>query len=325
MPQFGNAKPSAGAFYDSGFATIDDLLAMAVLYGLQGKGDCRVAIVTMSRPNLAVAGFVDTVQRYYRGAPGNFAQVPPVGMRTDGSAGETPAAFTLPFDLKKPDGTPVYRNQVKSVIETGDPVTLIRNYMEAQHDGNAFMVLAGPATNLAAALDFPGLKPLIAAKVKQLVWAAGAFPDGATDARITADVPAARKVLTEWPAPVVFCGSEIGKAIEFPGAEFEKQFPEGSPDHPVIDAYRAAGKMPYDTPSWAMCAVLYAARSGAGLFRLSDVGTMAVDAQGRTSFAASANGKHLYLIADPEQQQKIVTALVELAAAKRQQRRFRPQ
>jgi hypothetical protein len=70
---------------------------------------------------------------------------------------------------------------------------------------------------------------------------------------------------------------------------------------------------------------LYAARSGAGLFRLSDVGTMAVDAQGRTSFAAGANGKHRYLIADPEQQQKIVTALVELAAAKRQQRRFRPQ
>jgi len=144
MPQFGNAKPSAGAFYDSGFTTIDDLLAMAVLYGLQGKGDCRVAIVTMSRPNVAVAGFVDTVQRYYRGAPGNFAQVPPVGMRTDGSAGETPAAFTLPFDRKKPDGTPVYRNQVKSVIETGDPITLIRNYMEAQHDGNAFMVLRGP-------------------------------------------------------------------------------------------------------------------------------------------------------------------------------------
>src|SRR3979409_2550900 len=108
MQEFTRAKPPAGAFFDADFSTIDSLLAIAVLHGLQGKNDCRVAVVTMSRPNLAVAGFIDTVERFYRGPAGNFAQLPPVGMPTAGAAGETSPAFTAPFQKTKPDGTPVY-------------------------------------------------------------------------------------------------------------------------------------------------------------------------------------------------------------------------
>ena len=162
--QFGRGKPSAGAFFDSDFSTIDSVLAQGLLHGLQGKNDCRVAIVTMSRPNLAVAGFADMVERYYRGPAGTFAQVPPMGMRTVGQPGETSAAFTAPFEAHKLDGTPVYVNNVKRVRDTGDPDTLFRNYLEAQYDGNGFFFLAGPATNLAAALEFRGMKELIVAK-----------------------------------------------------------------------------------------------------------------------------------------------------------------
>src|SRR5271165_1016043 len=128
--QFGRGKPSAGAFFDSDFSTIDSVLAQALLHGLQGKNDCRVAIITMSRPNLAVAGFADMVERYYRGPAGNFAQVPPMGMRTEGKPGETSPAFTAPFLKKKADGTPLFENRVKRVLDTGDPETLIRNYLE---------------------------------------------------------------------------------------------------------------------------------------------------------------------------------------------------
>src|SRR5215831_1482708 len=165
MPQFGG-RQAPGAFFDSDFTTIDNLLAVSLLYGLQGKSDCRVAIVTMPRPNLAVAGFVDAVVRFYHGPAGNFAQLPPVGMRTEGSPGETSPAFTTPFQKKKSDGTPVYNNNVRTVIDTADPMTLIRNYLQAQRDQSAFFVLGGPATNLAAALSYPGLKDLIATKIK---------------------------------------------------------------------------------------------------------------------------------------------------------------
>jgi inosine-uridine nucleoside N-ribohydrolase len=325
MPQFGGGKPSAGAFFDTDFATIDSVLATALLYGLQGKNDCRVAIVTMSRPNLAVAGFADAVVRFYHGPAANFAQVPPIGMRTEGSPGETSPAFVVPFQKKKPDGTPVYKNDVKSVIETGDPVTLIRNYLQAQQDQNAFIVLSGPASNLAAALAFPGMKPLIAAKVKYLVVAGGAFPAGPAEARVKADIPAAKKVFAEWPTAIVASGFEVGSALEFPGASIDKQFAEAVADNPVADAYRAYQAMPYNAPSWAMAAALYAARPKEGYFKLSGPGRINVDDEGRTSFTASEKGNHQYLIVDPAQKERITLAYIELASAKPSPaQRFRP-
>src|SRR5262249_4889979 len=151
----------AGAFFDSDFTNMDSVLALAVLYGLQGKNDCRVAAITMSRPDLKTVGFVDMVERYYHGPSRNFAQVPPVGMRTEGNPGHTPRAFIVPFDKKKDDGTATYTNKVNSVIDTSDPNTLLRNYLQAQYDQNAFAVLAGPATNFAAALEFPVIKELV--------------------------------------------------------------------------------------------------------------------------------------------------------------------
>jgi inosine-uridine nucleoside N-ribohydrolase len=325
MPQRGAEKPAAGVFFDTDFSTIDSVLAVGLLHGLQGRNDCRMAIVTVSRPNLAVAGFADAVERFYRGPAGNFAQIPPVGMTTEGSPGETSPALVQPFRKKRPDGAPVYKNEVRSVIDTGDPNTLIRNYLEAQYDQNAFFVLSGPATNLAAALAFPGMKETIAAKVRYLVVAGGAFPAGGPETHIRADIPAARKVFAEWPTPVIASGYEVGAAIEFPGASIDKEFAAATPDNPIADAYRAYRPMPYDAPSWAMAASLYAARPKEGYFRLSGPGTIDVHDDGRTSFTASDKGRHQYLINDPVQKNRILQAYVELASAKPVQRqRFRP-
>ena len=325
MPQFFGGRQAAGAFYDTDFSTIDSLLAVSLLYGLQNKNDCRVAIITMSRPNLAVAGFADAVERFYHGPAGNFSQLPPIGMRTDGPPGETSAAFTAPFQKKKADGTAVYKNQVRTIIDTGDPITLIRNYLEAQRDQNAFFILSGPASNLAAALAFPGLKALIAAKVKYLVVAGGAFPDGPPEEHVRADIAAAGKIFAEWPTPIVASGTEVGAALEFPGASIDKQFAQAVPDNPVADAYRAYQPMPYDTPAGAMAAALYAARPQEGYFKLSDSGTIKVDEQGRTSFVPGEKGNHRYLIADSAQKEKILSAYVELASAKPEiRRRFQP-
>jgi hypothetical protein len=215
--------------------------------------------------------------------------VVPIGMITTGQPGETPRAFKIG------------NSQVKSVIDTADPNTLYRNYLQAQYDQNAFFVLAGPATNLAAALDFRGMKELIVAKVKYLVIAAGA--------NFQADPPAAKKLLAEWPTPIVIAGKEIGDALEFPGACIDKEFAANTPDNPVASAYRAWRPMPYNTPSWAMAAALYAGRPKEGYFKLSE----------------SVSGKSQHLILDPEQKDKVIQAYVELASAKPVIRmRFRP-
>jgi len=323
--QFAKGKPSAGAFFDSDFASIDSVLATAMLFGLQGKNDCRVAILTVSRPNLAVVGFADAVERFYKGPAGNFSQVPPIGMRTDGAAGDTSAAFTIPFQKKNTDGNAVYTNQVKSVIDTGDPNTLIRNYLEAQYDQNAFFVMGGPASNLAAALEFSGMTDLISQKIKYLVMSAGSFDGESVDSRIKADIPAARKVFAEWPTPIVVCGSEIGPNLPFPGASIDKEFAEAVHDNPIADAYRAYQTMPYDAPSRDVAAALYAGRPQEGYFKLSGNGTVTVDQSGRTSFVPSANGKHQYLISDPAQKEKILKTYVEITSAKPvPPRRFKP-
>jgi hypothetical protein len=96
--------------------------------------------------------------------------------------------------------------------------------------------------------------PLIRAKVKMLV--------------IAGDLPAddaAKRVRAEWPTPIVFCGREIGEALLFPGKSIEADFAY-APQHPIVDAYRAYRPMPYDAPSCALAAMLYAIRPEDGYF-----------------------------------------------------------
>jgi hypothetical protein len=284
--QFGRGKPSVGAFFDSDFTSIDSLLALAVLYGLQGKNDCRVAVTITSRPDLATVGFIDAVERYYRGPARNFAQLTPVGMRTEGKAGETLPAFVAPFATKK------YTNQVKSVIDTGDPNTLLRNYLLAQSDQNAFFLLAGPATDLAAALEFRGMKELLKSKIKYLVMAGP-----------QTDVAAAKKVAAEWPTAIIDVPQEIAQELAFPGASIDKEFAANSTENPIADAYRTWSPELKNTPMWATAAALYAGRPKEGYFKV----------------------EHQKLVCDPEHRDKVVQAVVELASAKPVIRmRFRP-
>jgi hypothetical protein len=93
-----------------------------------------------------------------------------------------------------------------------------------------------------------------------------------------------------------------------------------------VDAYRAYKPMPYDAPSWALTAVLYAIRPQENYFKLSEPGTVALAEDGRTRLTASANGKHRYLIADPAQKDRVIQQYTEIASLKPAGRpqRFRP-
>ncbi len=313
MPQATAAKPAPGAFFDSDFRTLEPLLALGILYGLQSRNECRVTTVSLSRPNLAVAGFIDAVQRYYR-AGGNFGA--PVGMRTAGDAGDTPGAFAAPFEKKNPDGTPALVNRLRSVIDTGDPATIIRNYLQAQQDDNAVIIAAGPASDLAALLDLSGIEEWIRAKVSRLVIST-------VPTHVRADLAATRKVLARWPGPLVALGEEIGAALPFSGATLLQEFAAKTPESPIAAALRSA---PGDAPAGALAAALYALRPKAEFFSLSDPGTLKVDGAGSVAFEPSAAGKHRRLLLNAGQKEKLLNELVQLAAnAKPAQRpRFRP-
>jgi hypothetical protein len=319
--QFGALpKPAVGILFDSDMGNdIDDALALALLYGLDGKNEVRVVSLTVSRSNVSSAAFCDAVARFYAGpvsgAFGAFARTLPVGMATDARLSAETPMLTVPLSKKKADGAPVYPSGIETMIETADPATVIRNALTAQHDQNAIVVLTGPATNLVRAMALPGVRDLIAHKVRFLSVSGGSFPDGEAELNIKSDIASAKKLFTEWPTPIVAAGKEIGDAIPFPGSSIDKDF-AWTADHPVADAYRAFQPMPYDAASSDMAAVLYAGRPKEGYFKVSGPGTITVQEDGRTKFAESASGKHKYLMLDLDQKDRVIKAYTEIASAK---------
>jgi len=325
--QFGQGKPSIGVVFDADLGnSIDDALALALLYGLQGKSESRVVSVTVSKSSLKAAEFADTLVRFYTGEPGPFGGVQPIGLALTGKMPEDTPMMTAVLAKTTAEGEPAYVRNIQKLNDTADPVATIRNALSAQYDQNALVVLAGPATNLAAVLDLPGAKELIAKKVKHLCISIGSYPTGPLDAAVQADVPAAKKLLAQWPTPIFAAGAELGEALPFPAASLDKEF-AWTPAHPLVDAYKAARAMPYDAPSAALAAALQSVRAQQNYFKLSEPGTIQVGDDGSTRFAPSADGKHRYLILDPAQKDKVLQAYTELASTKQVPRptRFRPQ
>jgi len=278
----GIAKPSVGIVFDSAMDRIDDVLALAMLHGFDGKEQARIAAIAVSSGDLRAAQFCDAVRLFYAsattGPAAMFMHGLPIGLSEGKPAAESPI-FTKT----------AYAGAIKSVNDTAEPATLIRNALMAQYDQNAAVVLSGPANDLARLLDMYGVKDWITRKVRLLCVA---------EPGIQADAAAAEKVFAEWPTPIVTVGREIGEALLFPGDSIERDFAWTSARHPVVDAYRAYKPMPYDAPSWAMAAMLYAVHPNDGYFKLS------------------GSGQHRSLVLDPEQKERIVRTYIEMAGAK---------
>ena len=332
--QLGQGRPPVGIIYDSDLGNrIDDVLALAVLYGLDGKNECRVVAITISKPSLKSAALGEVIGRFYSGAVnGGFGAIGrnlPIGLATEGARPEETPLMAAVVDAKAADGKPKYDHGIHTLNDTAEPHAVIRNAFTSQYDQNCIVVLAGPATNLARAMELPGTKSLIERKVRTLVMMGGDFSgSGVVEANIKADIPAARKLFAEWPGEILVSGYEVGAALRYPAASIEKDFAWVTPEkpHPVIDAYRAAEQMPYDAGTWDVTAVLQAVRAKENYFKLSEPGAVQVDPEGHTKFVSSASGKHRILSVDPGQKDRVVQAFTELASAKPVVRaqRFRP-
>ena len=301
-----------GIVFDSSLdGGIDQVLALALLFGLEGKRQIRVGSVSVSRNNLNTAAFLDLVCRFYRGdASGDFPgkTALPVGMFADGAAN----AAVDPM-LQGALGKPSYRRDITKPNDTADPVALIRNALSAYPDGTAAMVLAGPPANLLNLIALTDGRHWVEKKARVLTIAAGRFDSPQPDAVLKGDVKGFRKLLADWPGQIVFAGAELGDVL-FPGASIDTDF-AWAPHHPVADAYRAYKSMPYDAPTRAMAAVLYAAAADQKYFRVSEPGIVTVLDDGRTQFNPSANGKHRYLILDADQKQRVTETYVKVSSA----------
>src|SRR5436190_9181455 len=189
----GQGKPPVGIIFDTDMgASIDDALALAVLYALDGKNEARVISVSVSRPNLKSAALAETIGRFYAGAvSGAFGAVGrtlPIGLRLDGKAAEDTPMLTVPLAKRNEKGEPAYPHGIEKQNDTAEVPALFRNALTSQYDQNCIVVLAGPATNLAQILDLPGVKEMIAKKVRFLSVMAGAYPDGKPEFNVKSDL-----------------------------------------------------------------------------------------------------------------------------------------
>jgi inosine-uridine nucleoside N-ribohydrolase len=320
----GEGKPALGIAFDSDIGnSVDDVLALGLLYGFDSKKptEARLISISVTKSNLKAAGFCEAVDRFYttitnRQIPERFRRnnPPAIGLSLDGKMAADTPLLTEPLSKRNEEGKPLYPHEVEKITDTADAAALIRNALTAQHDQNAAAVLSGPATNLAAVLDLHGAKEIIVAKVRVLAVAAGAYPEGSPEAAIVTDIAAARKLFAEWPTPIVAVGPEIGEQLLYPASSIENDF-GWTASHPIVDAYRAFRPMPYDAPTTALAAALYAVRPDSGYFQLSEPGTISVLDDGSTRFTPSPDGNHRHLIFNPEKREELVKTYTEIVSA----------
>src|SRR5215510_3469058 len=97
----GQGKPPLGIIFDSAMGfSIDSALALALLYGLEGKGGVRLTSISVSNSNLKAAAFCEAVGRFYAGATSPefraFFRGLPVGLATDSRISADAPMLTAP-------------------------------------------------------------------------------------------------------------------------------------------------------------------------------------------------------------------------------------
>lgn len=292
---------------------IDDCLALGVIHGLLDRGEVDLLAVTVSKDEPWSVPLVDAINTYY-GRPDI-----PIGMVRPGVCPE-PSNHARHVADARENGRLVFPHDLKSGADAPEAVGLLRRTLaEYPRDGEIVMVVVGPATNAARLAESPpddisplDGKALLTKKVKLLSIMAGNFSaHPGKEFNVVSDLPASKRLWPNWPTPIVASGFEIGEAIPYPGGTFATNF-AGVGRHPVREAYEAYAKMPYDRPSWDLTSVIQAVRPGEGYFDLSPAGRITVDAEGVTHFTAEPGGQHRYLIASPEQCERVKAVEVEL-------------
>lgn len=299
------ARPAApiGIVYNTSMSRPDSALALAAIYAFDNKREAKIGSVCVAGAGLDTAIFCDIVARFYTGAARNGNDMLAVGLAAVTPLPADSAMVKAALDRKKENGDLQYSRSVRKVSDTSLAEAVLRNGVI--FNAESVVVLSAPATWLAKAMDLSGAKEIFKQRVKRLVIVDAGTPQQ--------DAAALRKVLSEWPAPVFFCGPDVGAALMFPGASLDQAY-SWAPAHPVADAYRAFKTMPYDAPLHDLAAMHYAVHPDSGFFALSDTGFVTVGNDGTMKFAAGT-GNIRRLTLDSEKKAPALEALIAIATA----------
>jgi len=293
---------------------VDDVLALCVLHALQTRGECELLAVTITKPDELAGPFVDAINTFY-GRPGI-----PIGY-THLKLHNDPSKFLLLAETK--DGANLrYPHQLKRSSDAPEATALLRKVLSEQPDHSVTLVQVGYFSNLAALLETAGdgSSPLaghelVRQKVKLLSVMAGGFSPKRHDLEynVTQDLAASKRMVPNWPTPIVWSGFEIGISVPYPAVSIERDF-SYVPHHPAAEAYCLYEPPPHERPTWDLTSALYAVRPDRGYFGLSEPGKVTVEENGFTRFTPAPGGRDRFLTLNEVQIARVKEALVELAS-----------
>jgi inosine-uridine nucleoside N-ribohydrolase len=295
---------------------VDDALALAMIHSLQSRGECELLAVTITKDHEECAPYIDAINTFY--GRGDI----PIGITHSGVTPQK-SKFTG-VTQEKIDGEYLYPHDLNIGDAVPDAVAILRKTLAAQPDNSVVIAQVGFSTNLRGLLDsradeFSKLngKELVEQKVKLISIMAGAFTPiaGKThrEYNVIKDIPAAQKLASEWPTPIIWSGFEIGLAIRYPAASIEQDF-RYAKRHPIPESYQAYMATPHERPTWDLTSILWAVRPDRGYFGMSKPGIVTVLDNGETTFKEDPKGKQTFLKLEAESIPRTREILAALAS-----------
>ncbi|QDT63829.1 nucleoside hydrolase [Calycomorphotria hydatis] len=300
----------------------DDVLALGMIHALQSRGECELLAVTVTKDHEFAGPFVDCINTFYgRGDT-------PIGVCHSGVTTGS-GKFNRLINVRD-NGKLRYPHDLKSGKDAPDAVTVLRKTLADAEDASVVICQVGFSTNLANLIESPADdispltgKELVNQKVRLLSVMAAAFtdiPDRNTgepkryrEYNVFKDIPAARRLFSQWPTPIVWSGFEIGLNLKYPYSSIEQDY-NYVEHHPLVEAYDLYIKPPHDRPTWDLTSVLYAVRPNGNYFDLSPRGKVTVEEDGYTTFELSSEGRDRYLILREDQKPRTTEALTLLSS-----------
>ncbi len=296
---------------------VDDALALDMLYKYLDQDRIQLLGIPTTKKSPYCVEYIDIMNTWY-----GYPDIP-IGMVVNGSEKDNEDNFVRAVCQMEKDGKPAFERTVKDYETLPASVVLYRKCLAAQEDNSVVIISVGFSTNLSQLLDSKGDefspltgKELIARKVKILSAMMGHFQDeNFSEFNVNCDIPAAQKVIREWPTPIVVSPFELGETILYPASSIENDFKWKEPN-PLVEGYKTYLEMPYDRQTWDLTSVLYVVEADKGFFGESPAGTISIDDKGITRFTPDEKGKHKYLTVTEQQREQIRDYFIDLITQK---------
>lgn len=272
-------------------AAVDDVAALAMANAMHTRGEVRLLGVMVNTRGDAGAAAVDVVNTYY-GHPDI-----PIGalQPTDASICEEYAHDYVGRLVER------FPHDLRGGSSASNAVRLYRQLLAREKKGSVVIVSLGAATNLAALLDSgpDAFSPLSGAelvrdKVARTVLMGGQYPrSDAPEFNFLLDPAGARRVMRDWPAPLVLSGGEtfvkIGKRVSTLGPA----------DSPVRATFEIGFGTGIDSEIWDVLPLLYAVRGGKA-FTAMHCGYNRIEDDGSNACIVQSGARQRYLrFSDP--------------------------